>query len=280
MKTMILGFLALLCAGAAWGDESNAPLGKLVVPYPWTEVHTKLEPGIQDGRFYFNDPGPQAHVEWAKMADEPGHFELKVTYSGSAPYTMQLLNLSETLVSRIHTRHYAYVGEVSYENAPAGSYLEMWSYFGSPFPRNYPEAGAYFTRALADSGPMGKLEGTHGWREFWLPFDSTGATSALKNLVLNLHLSGPGTVSIRKIRLVEYPDGPQSSATPARAPVGSIALPGAIAELEGIDWRSFLLGAGITGLVALCMAGMVFLLQRKQRKEHERELRRIASLDS
>jgi hypothetical protein len=257
-------------------DTSGVPLGQMVGDFPWTQADVMDKGGFPCPPFYPSNPGPLARVEYSKLAEEPDHFELNVMYSGSAPYPMQLLNLSEDIVRNIKTKHYAFVGDVRYENVSPGSYLEMWSYFGSPFPRAYPEAGAYFSRTLAENGPMGKLEGTHDWRAFWLPFDSTGATSTLKNVVLNLQMTGTGTVHLRKIRLVQYPHDSliATHVTPTRVPVIAAANSG------GIDWRSFLLGVFTTGLALLSAKTIIFLLQRWQRKLHERELRRIASLDS
>ena len=47
-----------------------------------------------------------------------------------------------------------------------------------------------------------------------------------------------------------------------------------------IDWKSFLLGVTTTGLALLATTALLFLSRRWQHRRHERELRRIASLDS
>jgi hypothetical protein len=50
-------------------------------------------------------------------------------------------------------------------------------------------------------------------------------------------------------------------------------------RIPGIDWKSFWLGAVATGALLLSAKVLIFLSQRWQRSRHERELRRIASLD-
>ena len=74
-------------------------------------------------------------------------------------------------------------------------HLEMWSHF--------PDASKYFTRTLADQGPMMKLQATSGWRSFVLPFDATGASSPPGLLVINVVLPGRGTVYLGPLELSE-----------------------------------------------------------------------------
>ena len=97
-----------------------------------------------------------------------------------------------------------------------GSYLEMMSYFGSPAP-GYPEAGAFFSRtpgADGPNGPMGHIDGASDWREFTLPFDSTDKKAKLLRLEMNLCLTGPSTVYLRNLKLMQYP-----AETPAPQPL-------------------------------------------------------------
>ena len=76
----------------------------------------------------------------------------------------------------------------------SGSYLEMWNHF---------EEGPFFTRSLADSGPMGRLEGSSDWRSFVLPFSNREGGAPPEKLVVNLVLTGPGVVEIGPLQLVE-----------------------------------------------------------------------------
>lgn len=207
---------------------------------------------------------------------------LNIAYSGSAPLQWRLFTWTQGLGSiSLSTHHYAITGEVSYEDVSPGSYLEMWSYFASPAP-GYPE-GAYFSRTLGDGGPMGKLDGTSDWREFRLPFDSTGTTSEFKRVEMSLHLTGPGTVHLRNMMLVQYPDAPRPANVLASSGLVSVATDPTAAQpphANSFDLRSFLFGALTTAAVLFVITFGIFISRLWQRKQHERELRRIASLDS
>ena len=89
---------------------------------------------------------------------------------------------------------YALTGQVRYEGVEGDGYLELWNHF--------PDGGAYFSRTLADAGPMMKLHGSSAWRTFTLPFDATGAPPPTR-LVFNVVLPGRGTVFLGPVRLVE-----------------------------------------------------------------------------
>jgi hypothetical protein len=375
--TLSLAFL-LAAFGAA---RAQIPDGQSLGDLHWHAPVEKSPPGLTLSGVGTMDP--DTHLFLAFSAH----------YTGTSPLQKRLFYIPRMDVSGISTHHYAITGEVAYENVAPGSYLEMWSYFDSPAP-GYPE-GAYFSRTMADGGPMGKLDGTSGWREFWLPFDSTGTTSKLRRLEMNLHLTGPGTVHFRNMKLMQYPDASAATAdnsatqlaptasTPSTGPkanlvpqsivdsartaftiaqnqysagtgdylavletyqhlqwaeamfagdriaaaranrdgakkrleimereysAGSLdfaklapvqnelaAAEASLSELEskqndqlgapsarlfGIDWRSFLLGVAATGLMLLVITGLIFIWRLWQRRHHERELRRIASLDS
>jgi hypothetical protein len=96
---------------------------------------------------------------------------------------------------------YALTGQVRYEGIEGVGYLELWNYF--------PGGGQYFSRTLAESGPMMKLNGTSGWRTFTLPFDATGAPPPTR-LVFNLVLQGKGVVYFGPLQLVDTPGGVDS----------------------------------------------------------------------
>ena len=85
-------------------------------------------------------------------------------------------------------------GQVRYDNVEGIGYLEMWSHF--------PGGGQYFSRTLAEQGPMMKLNGTSGWRAFVLPFDASGAPPPTR-LVVNVVFPGRGTVYLGPLELSE-----------------------------------------------------------------------------
>ena len=88
---------------------------------------------------------------------------------------------------KISSHQYIVKGRVKYEGVVGDGYLEMWNGFG--------KNGKYFSRSLAESGPMGKLSGTSDWREFALPFYSEPGLLPSR-LTLNVVLPGTGTVTI------------------------------------------------------------------------------------
>jgi hypothetical protein len=116
---------------------------------------------------------------------------LRVVHKGAAPTAFPLAAIDQPGIS---TMRYAIRGRVRYEAVAAGGYLEMWNHL--------PE-GAFFTRTMDLTGPMGRIDGTSPWRDFVLPFDRTGA-SAPRKLVVNLVLAGPGTVDIGPLVLVQF----------------------------------------------------------------------------
>ena len=74
--------------------------------------------------------------------------------------SLQVLRLENPPIA---TPVWAVVGEVRYEGVAGDGYLEMWSVF---------KDGRFFSRTLDQAGPMSRLSGASGWREFVLPFFS------------------------------------------------------------------------------------------------------------
>lgn len=95
----------------------------------------------------------------------------------------------------ITQRYYILRGKIRYENVVGHGYLEMWNHL--------PGGGKYFTRTLAESGPMQKLHGTSDWRSFQLPFQLSGDVQPPHKLEVNLVLQGQGTVYLGPITLEE-----------------------------------------------------------------------------
>jgi hypothetical protein len=238
MKREIFCVIPLLLCGLAMADEpeGTVPKGQMLSDLYWNsytndQLHVGGHPATPDAppltKMDFDSPIDPAH---------PETISLRITYLGSGPLQLKLLpaehyeNLGNGYPRLVTTHHYAITGEVRYENVSAGSYLEMWSHFDPPAPKYPGEPGspfpdeAYFTRTLADNGPMGRLDGTSDWREFWLPFDSTGAKTQLTELEMNLHLTGPGTVHLRNMKLMQYPDAPPAAAQPQSGSEGQVVL--------------------------------------------------------
>lgn len=118
----------------------------------------------------------------------------------------RLFPLVEIVPPPITEATYFIRGRIRYQEVAGEGYLEMWNHFPS---------GAYFTRTLSKSGPLGHISGTSDWREFALPFMKNDEPSPQK-LVINLSLPGPGTVELSDLELI----------APAEEYTGN-ALPGA-----------------------------------------------------
>lgn len=223
-------------APMAW--PQGVPAGQTVEQMPWNFV-PPLPPSVA------------GNIEAPSFANDLSN-SLEIGYSGPAPLQVKLRTVPYTIgayLPPVTTHHYAIVGEVRYENVAAGTYLEMWSHFASSTPGAPDES--YFTRTLGDSGPMGKLEGTHDWRGFYLPFDSTGAKGKLTQLDFNIHFAGYGDVHLANMRLVQYPDSeaaplirvPTTSSDPKKiteliVQITSNAANGSSYSVDGVSYAS------------------------------------------
>jgi hypothetical protein len=118
-------------------------------------------------------------------------YRLKIDSSQPRPSSVTALTIDRP---QIAAPRYKLTGKVRYDNVEGIGYLEMWNYF--------PGGGQYFSRTLAEQGPMMKLHGTSGWRTFVLPFDATGSPPPTR-LVVNVVLQGRGTVYLGPMELSE-----------------------------------------------------------------------------
>jgi hypothetical protein len=128
--------------------------------------------------------GPAGTQEQLKIENASGQF--------------QSVTLLDWTNPGVQSYRYEVEGMVRYENVTAKSYLEMWSQFAN--------GGEYFSRTLAESGPLQYLEGSSDWRRFTLPFSSDKANGYPVRIVVNVVLSADGTVYLSPIRLVQNRD--------------------------------------------------------------------------
>lgn len=155
------------------------------------------------------EAAPLLVVDWAelKAAGKLKAGTLVKDPAGGKP-RLKIVNVHETLgawtlalveipTPPIKSPSYALRGKIAYQQVQGDGFLEMWSHF--------PNAGAYFTRTLGESGPMGKITGTSDWRAFELPFHTGGQVPAPEKLSVNLVLAGPGTVELTALELVPIP---------------------------------------------------------------------------
>ena len=95
------------------------------------------------------------------------------------------------LAPPVKGRSYALSGQVEYSGVEGRGYLEMWSHFGAE--------GSFFSRTLANSGPLGSLRGDSAARAFTLPFDTGDSGLVPERIELNIVLPGPGTVTVSNL---------------------------------------------------------------------------------
>ena len=74
-------------------------------------------------------------------------------------------------------------GKVKYAGVGGEGFLEIWNHFPEP------KKGAYFSRSMAETGPMGKLRGDSPWKEFVLPFNFDDPTYPMpEKIQFNVYL--------------------------------------------------------------------------------------------
>lgn len=130
---------------------------------------------------------------------DSGHGQvLCVRNTGGDPARLVLWESSEPGVESLR---YALVGHVRYAGVTPPAHLELLS--------TMQDGGEYFTRTMAEAGPLAQLAGDSDWRRFALVFQSSGETGLPTKLVLALHLPGPGEVWVSPLDVVELaPDEP------------------------------------------------------------------------
>lgn len=176
------------------------------------------------------------------LRPEPGSSFHRLRIDGTGkPSAVTVLTIERP---KIAGPRYAITGQVRYEGVDSPGYLELWNHF--------PDGSQYFSRTLAESGPMMKLQGTSGWRSFTLPFDATGAPPPAR-LVVNVVLPGRGVVYLGPLKLTE-----------------SVAI-GESEDVDASGWtldqRSGLLGGIAGGLIGSvgALIGLLTSLGRARR---------------
>ncbi len=175
MRAWAIVVALLVGAGAARAEE-------LLMEFSWSRLK-------EEGRLDSGEVLPP---------DAETDFEcLKVVNPESELMAAQVLEVEAPGVT---ASSYAISGQVRCEGLEDRGFLEMWSFF--------PDGGHYFSRTLGESGPMGQLEGTSGWRLFTLPFSIEGADRRPEKLQVNVVLPGRGTVFLGPLRLTQPGEGP------------------------------------------------------------------------
>lgn len=167
--------------------------------------------------------------------------DLLLEQSGSLPFYARILVIESPPITGAH---YALSGEISYERVEGKGYLEMWSYF--------PGGGAFFSRTLADSGPMGVLKGTSDRRTFQLSYQNEAGGPPPERLELSLVLPDQGRVRIGPLKLIQFQT------------VGAAEKPA--------SWFVF------SALIATAIVAIAAYILFRARQRRKMELRRMTSV--
>lgn len=97
----------------------------------------------------------------------------------------------------ITKQNFSLNGWIRHKGMAETGFLEMWVIFA--------DGSHYFSRTLADAGPMQSLKGDSDWREISLPFQLSADPKAAKpnKLLVNLVLPGAGEVTLSDLTLTE-----------------------------------------------------------------------------
>ncbi len=186
MKQRFVAAAVLLVALASCTMALAADQGTVVKRVRWSEEKSA---GRHIEGTIVNDP------------DEALGEVVMLPCAGDSRPRLRLLTLEEPGVG---PPAYLVRGRVRYEDVALAGYLEMLNYFPG---RTQP----FFTRTLAESGPLQSLEGTSDWRVFELPFDTTGSelgtAQSPTKLAFNLVLPKGGTVYLSDLELVQLDKG-------------------------------------------------------------------------
>ena len=154
---------------------------------------------------------------------------LKVSNEGSEPTSLLVLEIE---YPEITAPQYALLGKIRYENVEGEGYLEMWNYL--------PDGGKFFSKTLAENGPMEKIHGNSGWRPVVVPFSVTKGNARPSKLELSVVLPGKGVVHLSPLQLVQFQKGENP-----------LAVPG--------EWWSQS-GGGTMGAILGCLGGLFGVL--------------------
>jgi|GEM_PF-5267723 len=179
--------------------------------------------------------------------------------SANAAATVPLFSIESPAVTR---SSYVIRGQVKCR-LDGNGYLEMWSHL--PLEKGGTEAGPpFFSRTLAEVGPLRRLRGEQDWRTFELPAivnDGSGRRPLL--LEINASLPAEAELSLKELELIQ-------------------PYPGAVA-FDRRKSRRVLVTAGVA-IVSAVVGGVVvwgcFALRRHRRNTELERIRRIDSPDS
>lgn len=219
MRQTILFVLPVLClARTVLAADDGAPLS-FQNPAESGSERYKLVKGDRPGA----SPGESAEIQGQEGQES-------------------LAKILEVTNPPVASHQYVVRGRVKYDNVQGAAFIEMWNDFG--------DEGAYFTRTMAEVGPMRKITGTSDWRDLELPFLAEPGMRP-KKLTINVVMPGAGSITISPLTVHVF-DGPGAGSGWWSPQEG-----GLVGGLAGTALG--LLGATIGILAGRCRAKLVVL---------------------
>jgi hypothetical protein len=184
-------FILLLAAVCLTAAVCPASAEEVVIEFSWKSLKESGE--LAAGQYIPPGTLPQTPFDC-----------LKISSSSGQSLTAQLLALPDPAIT---TNLYALTGKVKYQGVAGQGYLEMMNHFPK---------GRYFTKTLADSGPMQYFKGDSDWRPVVLPFSFRQESGTPEKITLSLVLPQTGTVYLSDLKLMQYKQGenPLAAAMP------------------------------------------------------------------
>jgi len=264
LTILLLGFLVCLGLGFVAVYEGQQP--RVLCEVAWEAPHNKSgltaswfehRPRQVISRALSSSGGALPDLSAELVHDPDGTEALKTIWKGSTALGDEIVFLhAQRLTPGVR---YAFVGEIRRENTESDCRIGMnsLSFSGSTVNDEVREAH------IADQTFFDVPQNSN-WQPFALLVDESKLDFNYAAFAVTLSLGGPNAVYLRNLKFVQYSNG----ANPLNANPSLIR----ISQFDG--W----IGGGLA-LVLIGLGSVVFLVMHR-RSRHERELRRIASLDS
>jgi len=204
----------------------------------------------------------QSEIDWTSSEPLTGEVvegELFVDVSEGGVYPLLVIDEPDVRPPRFQID-----GTIRHEDVVGVAYLEMWTVLA--------DESRYFTRTLADSGPLGSMTGTSEQRPFSLPFELGEGGPVPVRLEINLVTEGSGRFWVGPLSILPSGAEPTTTTpTPTTSETTDTSGNGDAAGGAGLWW----------GLGALLVVGATtFGWLRSVRRRRAEEQRRMNAMDS
>jgi hypothetical protein len=238
----LIPFATFLLAASCFGEDQNKDKGNEVAKVVWTELRKA------------NELPESATIENDEVYGEV----VKITRTPKVP---QLVELAKIENPPVKLRAYLLRGKVKFEGVQGEGFLEIWNHFPEP------KKGAYFSRTMAETGPMGKLRGDSPWKEFVLPFNFDDPNFPMpEKIQFNVFLPASGAVWLTDLELIEI------------SPKDLFSQISGAGTLPFVFWIFLTAILVLAAAIALGIVG-VYWRQTKSKQVQGMELRRMQAMD-